>query len=65
MSPMLATVVYACVGVTILVGAFIIIDLLTPGKLWQEILEKQNRALATLGAGFAIAVAIIVASAIH
>jgi putative membrane protein len=65
MDQVLATVLYAGLGVLMLVLAFVIVDLLTPGKLWQEILEKQNRALAILASGFAIAVAIIVASAIH
>jgi putative membrane protein len=65
MSQILATLVYAGLGVVVLIVSFVVVDLLTPGKLWQEIIEKQNQALAILAAGFSIAVAIIVASAIQ
>ena len=44
---------------------FVILDLLTPGKLWQEINEKQNRAVAQFAGAVAIGLAIIVAAAIH
>jgi uncharacterized membrane protein YjfL (UPF0719 family) len=62
--PVLDSILYAFLGVAILFVAFAIIDLLTPGRLWQELLEKQNQALAIVAAGVAIAVGLIVASAI-
>jgi putative membrane protein len=64
-APVLSSVGYAALGVIVMVVAFAVVDLLTPGKLWNEILNKKNTAVAILAAGFAIAVAIIVASAIH
>jgi uncharacterized membrane protein YjfL (UPF0719 family) len=45
--------------------AFVIIDLLTPGKLWDEIGVKKNTAAAILMGSVAIALGIIVAAAIH
>jgi len=57
--------VFAGLGVVLFVVAFIILDLLTPGKLWQEIGEKRNVAAAILMGSAALALGIIVAAAIH
>ena len=56
---------YALIGVVMFVAAFIVIDVLTPGKLWDEIGEKRNTAAAILMGSVAIALGIIVAAAIH
>ena len=45
--------------------SFVIIDKLTPYNLWNEIVEKQNRALALVVASMALGISIIVAAAIH
>lgn len=63
--PVISSIGYALLGIVILVVSFWIIDRLTPGDLWAELLERQNRAVATVAAGIAIAVGIIIASAIH
>lgn len=60
----LAAAAYALVGIVMLVLAFVVLDRLTPGSLWLEIMEKQNRALAILAAGVAIGVSIIIAAAV-
>jgi putative membrane protein len=65
LEPLLNSVVYSFLGVAVLVVAFFLIDRLTPGDLWVELLEKQNRAVALVAAGVAIAVGLIIASAIH
>jgi uncharacterized membrane protein YjfL (UPF0719 family) len=49
----------------VFVIGFVILDLLTPGKLWQEIEQKQNIAVAIFAGAVAIGLAIIVAAAIH
>ncbi|PHX64632.1 MAG: hypothetical protein CK550_08965 [Gemmatimonadetes bacterium] len=56
---------FALIGVVMFVLAFVIIDLLTPGKLWDEIGVKKNTAAAILMGSVAIALGIIVAAAIH
>ncbi|WP_411281131.1 DUF350 domain-containing protein [Gemmatimonas sp.] len=56
---------YALIGVVMFGLAFVVIDLLTPGKLWDEIAEKRNTAAAILMGSVAIALGIIVAAAIH
>jgi uncharacterized membrane protein YjfL (UPF0719 family) len=57
--------VFAGLGVVLFAVAFFIVDMLTPGKLWDEIGEKKNQAAATLMGAVAIALGIIVAAAIH
>ena len=59
------SIVYALIGVLVFWGSFILIDKLTPYKLWEEIIEKQNAALALVVAALALGISIIVAAAIH
>jgi putative membrane protein len=56
---------FALIGIVMFVAAFIILDALTPGKLWDEISEKRNTAAAILMGSVALALGIIVAAAIH
>lgn len=60
-----ASLAYSLMGIVVFIVTFVVVDLLTPGKLWQEIIEKQNRAVASLAGAVAIGIAIIVAAAIH
>ena len=57
--------VFAGLGVVLFAVAFFIVDMMTPGKLWDEICEKRNQAVATLMGFVALALGIIVAAAIH
>ena len=61
----LASLAYSLMGIIVFIVSFVIVDLLTPGKLWQEIIEKQNRAVAHLAGSVALAIGIVVAAAIH
>ena len=65
LSNVVAAVLFAAIGVVLFIIAFMIFDKLTPGSLWKELLEDQNTALGILMAGIAIALAIILAAAIH
>jgi uncharacterized membrane protein YjfL (UPF0719 family) len=62
---LLNTLLYAGVGIVVFVIGFVILDLLTPGKLWEEINQKQNQATAIFAGAVALGLAIIVAAAIH
>lgn len=64
-SNVLAASVFAGIGVVLFVVAFVLLDLMTPGKLWDEIGVKHNQAAAILMGSVAIALGIIVAAAIH
>ena len=61
----LGSVLYAVIGVVVLWLSFVVIDRLTPYKLWEEICERKNVALAIVVAGMFIAIGQIVAAAIH
>ncbi len=61
----LSSVIYSGIGIIILVVSFWIIEKITPENLWKEILVNKNTALAIVAAAFMIAIAIIIASAIH
>lgn len=62
---LLATLVYAGLGLLILVVGFWLWDKMTPVDLWGEICKNQNSALAIFAGSIAIAIAIIIAAAIH
>ncbi len=62
---MITSLVFALMGVIIFWLCFIIIDKITPYNLWEEIVEKQNQALALVVAAMSLGICIIVAAAIH
>jgi len=64
-SALLNALVFAVVGVVILIGCFVLWDRITPYDLWKEIVEEQNVALAILAGSMALGIAIIVAAAVH
>ena len=59
------SILYALVGVGMFWVSFVLIDKLTPYKLWEEIVEKQNLALAVVVGAMALGVSVIVAAAVH
>ncbi len=56
---------YALIGVLVFWLCFVVIDRITPYNLWEEIVEKQNVALALVVAAMSLGISIIVAAAIH
>ncbi len=61
----LGSIDFALIGVVIFWLCFVIIDKITPYNLWEEIVEKQNVALALVVAAMSLGISIIVAAAIH
>jgi putative membrane protein len=61
----LNSAIYAGLGIVIFMLSFILVDMLTPGKLWAEIIEKKNMAVALLAGAVAIGLSTIIAAAIH
>ena len=59
------SLVFSLLGVIVFWISFVIIDKLTPYDLWKEIVENNNRSLATVVAAMCLGIAIIVAAAIH
>lgn len=64
-SNVLAVVLYAFVGVACFGVAFWVVDRLTPGSMWRELIEEKNVALGTFLGGMAIALSVIIAAAVH
>ena len=62
---LLNATVYAVLGVVIYTGSFYLVDRLTPYHLWQEIVEKQNVALAILVGLMSLGIGVIIAAAVH
>lgn len=60
-----ASIIYAVLGIIILLGAFVAVDKLTPGHLWNEILQQKNSAIAILMGCLGIGISIIIAASIH
>jgi uncharacterized membrane protein YjfL (UPF0719 family) len=61
----LATLLYAGLGIVIFILSFVLVDKLTPGELWKEIIERQNMAVALLAGAVAIGISSIIAAAVH
>jgi len=61
----LSAVVFAFLGVIIFVVSFVVIDLLTPYKLWKELVDDRNSALAIVIGAMSLGISIIIAAAIH
>jgi putative membrane protein len=56
---------FALLGVGVFWLCFVLIDKLTPYSLWEEIVEKQNVALAIVVGAMCIAIGLIVSAAVH
>ncbi|HEY7766900.1 DUF350 domain-containing protein [Longimicrobium sp.] len=61
---LVAAAVYALLGILLFVLAFFLVDRMTPGTLWKEIIEEHNTALAVIVGAMSIGVSIIIAAAI-
>ncbi len=61
---LVAAAVYALLGIVIFVLAIVVLDRMTPGTMWKEIIEEHNTALAVFIGCLSIGVSIIIAAAI-
>lgn len=64
-SNLMNAVVFAFLGVVIFGVSFLVIDIVTPYKLWKEIIDEHNSALAIVIGAISLGVCIIIAAAIH
>ena len=60
-----AAVIFAFIGIVVFVGAFALIDKMTPYHLWDEIVKEKNLALAVLIGAMSIGICVIIAAAVH
>ncbi|MFG6489344.1 DUF350 domain-containing protein [Roseateles sp. BYS78W] len=59
------SILYAIIGVVVFWVSFVIVDKITPYKLWEELVEHKNVALAIVVGAMCISIGNIVAAAIH
>jgi uncharacterized membrane protein YjfL (UPF0719 family) len=59
------SIAFALVGVLVFWLCFVAIDKLTPYKLWHELVEKHNIALAIVVGSMSLGISIIIAAAVH
>jgi uncharacterized membrane protein YjfL (UPF0719 family) len=64
LNEMVPAVVFSVMGTFLFCGLFWVIDKMTPGSLWKELIEEHNTAVAVLFGAWAIALGIIIAAAI-
>ncbi|HQZ45106.1 MAG TPA: DUF350 domain-containing protein [Usitatibacteraceae bacterium] len=62
---LIGSVIYSVIGIILVMIGFVVVDKITPYDLWKELIENRNQPLATVVAAFCLAIAIIVAAAIH
>jgi len=62
---LIAAIVFAGLGIIVLFVTFVAVDRLTPYRLWKEIIDDHNTALAVLIGSFALGMSLIIAAAIH
>ena len=60
-----AALLFAVLGIVVLLISFVTLDWLTPYRLWKEIVDQKNTALAILIGAIALGISIIIAAAIH
>jgi uncharacterized membrane protein YjfL (UPF0719 family) len=60
----LAVVIYSLLGIVILAVALVVVDRMTPGTLWKELIEEHNTALAIVMGAVVIAFSIVISAAI-
>jgi uncharacterized membrane protein YjfL (UPF0719 family) len=61
----LSSILFSVIGLVVLWVSFYIFDKVTPGNLWKEIVEEHNIALAIAAGSMTLAIAQIIAAAIH
>ena len=56
--------IFAVIGILLLVIGFVILDKLTPGNMWKELMEEHNTALAIFLGAMGLGISIIIAAAL-
>jgi putative membrane protein len=64
MKHLVAAVIYSVFGLIAFGVSFLVLDKLTPADLYQEIVQKQNRALSQVIGSLLIGMSIVIAASI-
>ncbi len=63
--PLLNAVIFALLGVAVFACASAVLLKATPLKLWRELVEERNIAVAIFAGAAAIGICLIIAAAMH
>ena len=63
--PLLNAVIFASLGIAVFAMAAALLLKVTPLKLWRELVEERNVAVAVFAGAVAIGICMIVAAAMH
>ena len=63
--PLVNAVIFAALGVAVFALSAAILLKLTPLKLWRELVEERNIAVAVFAGAAAIGICLIIAAAMH
>ena len=64
-NPLLSALIYSILGIVVWLGAYFVIEKITPENTWAEIVKNKNTALAIILGSMIIAIALIISAAIH
>jgi uncharacterized membrane protein YjfL (UPF0719 family) len=60
-----SSMIYSVIGLLTFLACFYILDKLTPGELWKELVEKKNTAVAIFFGSVALGMCLIIAACLH
>ena len=63
--PLLSALIFSVLGILVWLGAYYIIERITPENTWAEIVKNKNSAVAIIFGAMIIAIALIISAAIH
>jgi|JI6StandDraft_1071083.scaffolds.fasta_scaffold744889_2 uncharacterized membrane protein YjfL (UPF0719 family) len=64
-NPLLNAIIFSVLGIVVWIGAYFIIEKITPENTWAEIAKNKNTAVAIIFGSMIIAIALIISAAIH
>jgi uncharacterized membrane protein YjfL (UPF0719 family) len=60
-----ASIIYSVIGLGTFLACFWILDKVTPGDLWKELVERKNTAVAIFFGFLALGMSLIIAACLH
>ncbi len=63
--PLISAIIYSVLGIVVWLGAYYVIEKITPENTWAEIVKNKNTAVAIILGSMIIAIALIISAAIH
>lgn len=65
LKPLIGSIIYAILGIIILLVTYVLIEKITPENTWKEISQNNNVAIAVVFAAMIIGISMIISAAIH